>query len=388
MPTRKGRITIAPFPHLAPVSVLSIPDYRGGNPYQSNLEKALSEEVTYGNYDSLLPVCRSILFEDITVVHLHWLSAFFTGETYRQTVKRFFLFCVWLVLIRMKGIPIVWTVHNVRIHDSQYPRFERAFKRRFILSGFCRRFIVHCTAVQEDFLTEYNLPHRIRERIEIIPHGHYLDNYENDITQEAARESLDLPQSATVFLFFGNLCPYKGIEGLIDTFQMTDLEDSHLLVVGNPSSEEFRRILEGKCAGHDRIHTTFEFVPDDDIQGYMNAADVAVLPFRDITTSGSAILAMSFGKALIVPRLGCLPELLGPDGAEIYEPSEPNALQSAMRSATNRNLSEMGAHNESVVANYDWETIAEETERVYEAAISRARERSTNTILFTRDSER
>lgn len=346
------------------MTILSIPDYRDGNPYQSNLDAALAEDVTYGRKESLFPVCREILSGDVTLVHVHWLGGFFEGDSPADLAQRFGLFVVWLALIRIRDLPVVWTVHNVRIHDSEHPRAERIFKRWFVAS-VCDRFIVHCNAVKEEFVDEYDLSPSVRDRIDVIPHGHYLDNYENEMSRERARDSVGVSDSSTLFLFFGMLCPYKGVESLVRAFGDLSVEESHLLVAGNPVSEAFESKLERQCEQVERVHTDFRFVPDDEIQRFMNAADAVVLPYRDISTSGSAILAMSFGKALVVPRLGCLPELLDEEGAVLYDPDRPGALERALERATERDLEAMGRHNRAAVAEYDWEHIARRTRETY-----------------------
>jgi beta-1,4-mannosyltransferase len=45
-------------------------------------------------------------------------------------------------------------------------------------------------------------------------------------------------------------------------------------------------------------------------QLFYNAADVVVFPFTDILTSSSVITALGFYCPVIVPALGCLPELV------------------------------------------------------------------------------
>lgn len=347
------------------VTILSIPDYRGGNPYQTNLEESLDETVTYGQNGSRLPVTRKLLSGEITVVHVHWLSAFFDGDTTLEVCKRFALFTLWLALIHLRNIPVVWTVHNVRIHDSRYPRAERTFKRWFI-ANVCDRFIVHCEAIREELVSEYDLGPSIEERIDVIPHGHYLDNYENELSKPEARKSLDIPDSATVFLFFGNVRPYKGIRSLIDAFEALSATDKQLIIAGNPHSASYENEIRSRCRGDDRISCRLEYVPDEEIQRYMNAADAVVLPFRNISTSGSAILGMSFGKALVVPALGCLPELLSEEGAVIYDSTDPGGLREALERATERDLAAMGEHNRVRVAEFDWESIADRTREIYD----------------------
>ncbi len=56
-----------------------------------------------------------------------------------------------------------------------------------------------------------------------------------------------------------------------------------------------------------------ERIPDPEVEGLMSEADVVVLPFRRITTSSSAGLALAFGRPLLVPRLPALNDL--PDAA-------------------------------------------------------------------------
>lgn len=346
------------------MSILSIPDYRGGNPYQANLEAALQENVTYGRKDARCPICRSLLSDDVTVVHLHWFSTFFEGDTVTETVKRFVMLVLWFLLIRIRNLPVVWTVHNVHTHDSKYPRVERIVKQWFI-SNMCDRFIVHCAAVEEEFVSEYDLPPSVQDRIDIIPHGHYLENYENEIPKDEARESLSISESATVFLFFGKVCPYKGIDQLIDAFQELSMDDCHLVIAGNPDTDEFANTLRRRCNSVEHIHCDFRYVPDDEIQVFMNASDAVVLPYRSISTSGSAVLAMSFGKAIVVPAIGCLPELLDDEGAVLYDPNQQDALQSALETAANRDLEAMGNYNKSAVVEYDWESIAKQTQETY-----------------------
>jgi hypothetical protein len=42
---------------------------------------------------------------------------------------------------------------------------------------------VHCEAVEDSIIEEYNLSEDVREQVQVIPHGHYLNNYENEISK-------------------------------------------------------------------------------------------------------------------------------------------------------------------------------------------------------------
>lgn len=348
--------------------IVFVPDYTGGNPYQSNLAAALDAEVLLGGEGGRFPVVRALWSRDVSIVHYHWVNQYFHADSPWSRAVSLGVFAVQLLAVRLSGASVVWTVHNVSLHESPSPRLERRFKRWFVRSGTCDRLIVHCDEAAEAVLDTYDLPESTRDRIDVVPHGHYLDNYENDVTRDVAREELDLEASETVFLFFGLIRRYKGVFDLVDAFTTVATPESRLLIAGNPQTESIASELARVTRDDDRIRGVLEFVPDEEIQYYMNAADVVVLPFRETTTSGSAVLAMSFGRALVVPRLGCLPELVDGEGAVRYSTSRPDGLADALRAVMARDVDAMGEHNRRLVRQHDWESIADSTERTYARA--------------------
>lgn len=348
------------------MTVIFLPDSTEYNPYQRNLADALDEDVILGGGDRLLPILFTVRSaEDAPVVHFHWLAPYIYDESGPRTAALLLLTVLQLVVVRLIGTPVVWTVHNVLSHESRYPRLERWFKHAFVRFGFCDHVFVHCENAADRLVEEYALPERVRRRISVIPHGNYVDNYENRISREEAREELGYGESESVFLFFGQIKPYKGVVQLVDAFASIDDPDYRLLIAGNPSNDALERELRERTAGDDRIRSILEFVPDEEIQLYMNAADAVVLPYTEITTSGSAILVMSFGRGMIIPCLGCVPELLDGEGALIYPPDADDGLRDALTEAKHRDLLSMGRHNARQARRYDWATVAERTARVY-----------------------
>lgn len=347
--------------------VVFLPDYTGANPYQSNLADSLDDEVVFGGSDGFLPILSAVVSShEVSVVHVHWLNPYLVTSSRLRTAGRLGLTLLQLAVLRLAGIPVVWTVHNVVSHESFHPRIERLAKRMFIQLGLCSAAFVHCDAVREDMVESYGLPASVvRKRTRVIPHGHYIDNYANDTSPADARELLGLDPDAFVFLFFGQIRPYKGVLRLIDTFESVEAPDARLLLVGSPIDQSIERAVRQRSGMDDRVHTYLDFVPNDEIQLYMNAADCVVLPYDDITTSGSAILAMSFGKAVIAPRSGCVPVHLDDAGSLLYSPDDSQGLRSALAEAVTSESASMGEHNRRTVREYDWDAIAATTARVY-----------------------
>jgi glycosyltransferase involved in cell wall biosynthesis len=351
------------------VKVLFAPDYSASNPYQANLRDALAARdvaVESASWGRFVPLLVSILrSRDADVLHLHWLHEYFHARSRPVFAVRAALLVLQVALARLLGLRVVWTLHNLSAHEFPYPGAEGRLKRLFV-TRLCDAVVAHCEAAVESAVDAYDLPESARKKMHVIPHGHYRDNYETEGSKAEAREALDVPGDATILLYFGMIRPYKNVPRLIETFADVGTADWRLVVAGRPQSDGTRAAVEAAAAGDDRVRTRLEYVPDAEVRRYMLAADAVVLPFRDTLTSGSAVLAMSYGRAFVAPRLGCLPELVGEDGgAVLYDPEDPDGLGGALRDLASRDLDAMGDRNRTRVTAFDWADIADRTVAVY-----------------------
>jgi hypothetical protein len=54
------------------MTVIFLPDYTGGNPYQTNLADALDENVDFGDTGKFFPILRAVRAnESVSAVHFH-----------------------------------------------------------------------------------------------------------------------------------------------------------------------------------------------------------------------------------------------------------------------------------------------------------------------------
>jgi glycosyltransferase involved in cell wall biosynthesis len=74
---------------------------------------------------------------------------------------------------------------------------------------------------------------------------------------------------------------------------------------------------------------------------------------------------MSFGRAVVAPALGCLPETVPPDAGILYDPDAPDALTAALRRALGVDLEAMGRAARARAEELDWGPIARRTARLY-----------------------
>ncbi|WP_254545873.1 glycosyltransferase [Halomarina pelagica] len=344
------------------------PDYSSSNSYQRQLRDGLADcgyDVHLSQCDRPFPLLEAVYRQGRPdVFHVHWLHRYFVTERPVVTAILGLRLLVELLVLRLLGVEVVWTVHNLADHERRSPRVEHAV--RHVTARLCDRVIVHCPNARDLIVEEYDLPERVARRIEIVPHGNYIGSYRNEVDRQTARETLDLDEDARVFLYFGLIRPYKNVLKLIRTFRCLEDENARLLVVGSPWNDTLRDQILDLAATDDRVLPVLEFVPDDDIQLYMNAADVTVFPFEEVLTSGTALLAMSFGRPVVAPRRGCVADLLDEEGGFAYDPDERNGLRDALTAALDADLDGMGAYNYEKVRQFDWETIARKTARTYE----------------------
>jgi glycosyltransferase involved in cell wall biosynthesis len=364
------------------MQVLQIP-YVQKNPYQSCLIQALNRngvkaaggDVAFGRKGGPLPVIDAVSKEGkVDVLHLHWAHRWFGVPPQKADIplirEKIFFQSLRLITelfwLKLKGIKIIWTVHNVLGHSSLNANQELLFRR--VLSRLCDHLVVHCPVARSKIIDAYRLSTDIN--IAVIPHGHYIDCYENEITEDEARRSLSVSSNETAFLFLGQIRPYKGIFELIDAFKRLETSRAILIIAGGGcGNNRIEQKVQDLCKMEGQIHLVLQFVPDKQVQLYMNAADVVVLPFKKVLTSGSLMLALSFGRPIIAPRLGCVSDVLEGTNNLMYDPDIPGGLYRAMQAALQMNLDYIGQKNLQHVRQFDWDAIAQTTHRVYEQCL-------------------
>jgi beta-1,4-mannosyltransferase len=352
------------------LKVLFLPDYSEANPYQRELSSGLqrlgvrvSADPTHSR--RILPIIEAVRRHGRpSVIHLHWTEPYIAGggSVSRVKAKRTL---AELRLAHAAGVAVVWTAHDLFRHDHEADSVERSFMRS--LFGIADAVIVHCEAAADGLADELDVTAADRGKIHVIPHGHYAGAYPDTLTRSEARERLDLPDDAQVFAFVGWVRPYKGVRELLNAFTALDAPAARLVIAGRAIDPGYSASLQDLAATDERISLSLEFVPDDELQVYLRAADVVAAPFLEIFTSGSVLLAMSFERAVIAPRRGCVADTLDEDGGILYDANDPQGLETALRVAMDVDLDAMGRHNGERLLRYAGSGAGYATRDVYEA---------------------
>lgn len=290
--------------------ILAWPAFKNRGPYNVLLYRNMQElGATVDEFSAW-----RVLSGKYDIVHLHWPEYCVNG---RGTFAAWFWCCALFAAmcwVRLRGAKVVWTVHNLQSHLQQHPITERYFWR--MLTGLLTAYIGLTESGGERARDKY--PWLRGKPGFVIPHGNIRDAYSGvEISREQARSRLGIAQSAKVVGFFGSVERYKGITELVETFLALKDSSAVLWIAGKSYLSPRERQRIDHIAAHDRrILLEFRHIPDAEIASYIRAADLVVLPFRAILNSGSAVLALSLDRPVLVPAKGSMSELQQFAGAE------------------------------------------------------------------------
>lgn len=296
------------------------PDYRASNPYQTLFYGALRDRVSVRyaplpaalNFQATQTASRPVLF------HLHWEDAVYRhSNSEAEAMMAAERFVANLTAFRQRGGRVIWTVHNQTPHDDLYLETHRFLTTQ--LSKEADAIHVHSYLAAQHLVEERQID---RTRIIVTPHGNYLGHHSRwDGTQVEARQRLHLPEEGVIFLLFGRLGAYKGVEDALECFRRMDKAAGAVLLV---AGKQIEPLAARPASDMDNVVVRPGFIDDEDVALLFCASDFVFLPYRRTFTSGTAVLALSMGRPVIAPAAFHLREIIehGRSGF-LYDQSKP-----------------------------------------------------------------
>jgi len=137
-------------------------------------------------------------------------------------------------------------------------------------------------------------------------------------------------EDSLVLLFFGYVRKYKGLDLLIEAFPkiLSHNPKARLLIVGEfyDDPQDYFNLVK-KLNVEDKVKVINQFVPNEEVAKYYQAADLIILPYRSATQSGILNVTYGFYKPVIVTDVGGLAEFVdeGKTGF-VLKPNSPDAI--------------------------------------------------------------
>jgi len=271
------------------------------------------------------------------------------------------------------GAYLVFTAHNVLPHENS--RID--YLLRLMVYKSAKVIIVHSSYIKDKLTKEFRIH---RGKVKVIYHGNF-DHYmpSEPMSKGEARAILGLSELDNVALFFGFIREYKGLDLLLDAFEICARmgRPFKLVIAGSPHSAElgnhYRKKIE-QITGNESIFFHAGFVPSEKIAAYFVACDVVILPYREIDHSGIVHLAYSFGRPLIATNVGDFSEVIekGKSGYLLKKNNAECLSKTILDAFSNsKQLKKMGNYARKLSeTKYSWAEIAQKTRELYVSCAS------------------
>jgi len=286
------------------------------------------------------------------IVHFQWWTTFLSP-----------IFFVILLFLKFRRKKIIFTVHNVLGHETNFIDML-VTKIIFLFPDF---FILHSTnnidKMEEIF-------HISRDKMVRIPHGIYEFYKNKEVTKEESRKKLNIKQDIPVVLSFGNIREYKGVDILIQAFAIVrnELPDALLIIAGKSwiDWKPNQKLIE-KHNLQKNIRTFLEYVPMSDVKHYFEASDLVALPYKHFESqSGPGNIALAFHKPLVVTNVGALPDLVKNKECVLEVNDIKGMAKQMIEILKDQNLAkELSQDSKVLCKDFSWDGIAKKTIKLY-----------------------
>lgn len=272
------------------------------------------------------------------------------------------------LFIRNEHCLTITTVHDlVPVLFSEAP-FITKVRHRIIMPVLMRRIdkiIADSNSTKQDIISIFNIP---EEKIKVIhlAADEQFKPLDNDIVIEIKQKyNVNFP----FILYVGTLEPRKNITTLIKAFyELKKKNLEHKLVIAGKKGWKYKEIFETINNLNLQNEVKFTgYVPDEDLPGLYNGADLFVYPSLYEGFGLPPLEAMACGIPVITSNTSSLPEVVGNAGIMV-DPLDVNKFAYSINEvltngALNMELRKKGLERAKM---FSWEKCARETLKVYE----------------------
>lgn len=267
-----------------------------------------------------------------------------------------------------KPCPVVLTVHDLigMLFPQNLPLAARFYWSRWLPWSvrWADAVIADSEQTRRDLVRLLRVP---EERITVIPLG--VEPVYRPQTDRAALERLRqryaLPPR--FILYLGTLEPRKGLDTLLTAYAALTADWPHALVLaGKKGWYTDTLFTQVKQQGlEERVHFT-DYIPDEELPGLYNLAEVFAFPSRYEGFGLPPLEAMACGVPVVSSNAASLPEVIG-DAGLLVPPDDPGALAAALRRVlSDADLrADLQARGWRQAARFTWDETARRTLAFY-----------------------
>jgi glycogen(starch) synthase len=217
----------------------------------------------------------------------------------------------------------------------------------------------------------YGLPN---DKLAMVPNGVNPHVYDNLATQDLSdfRKTYALPDEKIV-LYVGRLVYEKGVQILINAVpKILAKTNAKFVIVGSGyMQEQLLNIVKSMGLEHKVLFTGF--VEEENLLKLQKVADVSVVPSLFEPFGIVALEAMAAKSPVVVSDTGGLSEIVDHDvsGVKVYPNNTESLAWGILKILQDDDYSKHLRENayKRILEKYDWDKIAQQTRRMYEAVL-------------------
>jgi glycosyltransferase involved in cell wall biosynthesis len=296
---------------------------------------------------------------DFDVIHLH------NYRTFQNVVVSYYA--------RKHGIPYI-----VQAHGSIGTYFQKGLLKKVFDTFIGRRILKNAAKVLA--VTPFEADQYLRmgvdkSRIEVVPHGIDLAEYDAPVDKSEFRKKYGLGTGQKIILFLGRINKIKGLDLFVEAFSMLLQKNKNIkLVIAGPDDGYLpalkRHVTELKLI--DDVLFTGPLYNREKLAAYLSS-DICVLPSSYEIFGITILEAWACGKPVITTDRCGLADAVREQGGLVV-PYEKNALQQALTKllADDDLCRELGRQGRAMVEErYSWLKVVLKLENIYQDVISK-----------------
>ncbi len=182
----------------------------------------------------------------------------------------------------------------------------------------------------------------------------------------------NLPDTALLVLYVGRLDPEKRVDVLIEAMARARDPRLHLLVAGRGVARRRLVALRDRLGLSRRVQF-LGFVPDSELPGLFDAADIFAMPSDAELQSIATLQALAVGLPVVAANAVALPELVHPGrNGLLVAPGDPEELARCLDALAGdpAGRAAMGREARLVAAGHDRRQMIERYERLYVSVVA------------------